>query len=82
MFINYYVRLAPSWGYEVRFANSWNSYDWLTAKTTAKITKAMQNNRLDEGVSPLLKLALLMENGGLLLSQFDFFVVADDLQWL
>jgi len=47
-------------GYEVRFANSWNSYDWLSAETIAKVTKTMQNSKVDERIHNLFKFALLM----------------------
>ena len=30
VFINYYYEFAKKAGYEVRFANSWNAYDWLS----------------------------------------------------
>lgn len=47
-------------GYEVRWVNSWNAYDWLTEATIARISKAMQNSKVDQTVHALLKIALLM----------------------
>lgn len=30
IYLNYYAERAKRAGYQVRYANSWNSYDWLT----------------------------------------------------
>ena len=80
--INYYAFLAGKFGYEVRFANSWNSYDWLSQMTTQLITRAMHNTKIDQGVNSFLKLALLMEHGGLLFSSFDFFITTYTFDWI
>jgi len=69
-------------GFEVRFANSWNSYDWLSNHTIANITKAMQNSKVDERIHNILKLALLMENGGMLINQIDIVLLGDDFDWV
>ena len=29
IYLNYYVDLGKKIGYDVRFADSWNAYDWL-----------------------------------------------------
>lgn len=60
VFINYYNATVPKYGYEIRLVNSWNAYDWLTERTTQRITKAMHNTRLDASVSSFLKLGLLL----------------------
>ena len=74
IFVNYYVDYAQKANYEVRFANSWNSYDWFSNKTAEKITKTMQNCLINEGVHTLLKLALLYENGGVMLEWGNLFL--------
>ena len=47
IFVNYYEEVGRKAEYEVRFANSWNSYDWISNTTSQKITKTMQNNLID-----------------------------------
>ncbi len=42
----------------------------------------MQNSKVDEGVHNLLKLALLMENGGILINQIDIMLLGDGFGWL
>ena len=69
-------------GYEVRLANSWNAYDWLSNQTTTAITKAMHNSKVDEGVHNLLKIALLMEHGGMLINQIDIVMLGNGFAWL
>jgi len=34
-------------GYEVRIVDSWTAYDWLSKPTIHKITKAIQNVKID-----------------------------------
>lgn len=51
---------VPPMGYEVRFVNSWTAYDWISQDYTERITKAMHNSKIDEGVHNMLKMALLI----------------------
>ena len=67
IFINYYQEFARNAGYQVRFVNSWNTYDWLPPSIIDLITHTMQNSLIDEGVHNLLKLALLYSKGGILI---------------
>jgi len=62
------IRVAKKNDFEIRVVNSWNAYDWLSAKTVQKITKTMQNMRIDQKVNELLQMGLLMENGGLMVN--------------
>ena len=62
--------------------NSWTAYDWLSNKAISQITKAMQNSRIDELVDNLLKLALLLEHGGILIGNIDTILVRDSFQWV
>lgn len=82
VFIYYYNSTVPKYGYEIRLINSWNAYDWLTEITTQRITKAMQNTRLDASVSSFLKLGILLENGGILISAHDFLIISQNLNWI
>ena len=82
VYLHHFNDTAHKFGYDFRFANSWNSYDWLSEETTAKISKAMQNSKVDDTVHNLLKIALLMENGGVLISQFDIFFRSESLKWI
>lgn len=42
----------------------------------------MQNRKVDQSVHSVLKMALLLEQGGLLLNRPDVFFLGNDLQWL
>jgi len=75
------VRAANKAGLEVRLANSWNAYNWLTPKTTQRITKTMQNMRIEQKVDELLKMGLLMDNGGLMASASEL-LMGDNLEWV
>lgn len=79
VYISHLNHTARSSGYEVRFANSWNSYDWLSNERAERITKAMQKNQIDEGVHTLLKLGLLIEHGGVLINSTDGVFLDDNL---
>lgn len=82
IYLYYFNDTAKRLGYEVRLANSWSAYDYLSTNTTARISKAMQNSKVDQPIHPLLKLALLMENGGILINQFDLIILGNDFEWL
>lgn len=64
---NFIIQKAIKSKFEIRFVNSWSAYDWLSNETSEKITKAMQNNKFEQKVDDLLKIAILMEHGGLLI---------------
>jgi len=75
------AKVGKESGLEVRFADSWTAYDHLSPATAQKITKAMQNMRIDQKVNELLKVALLMEHGGVLVSPSELLLTAR-LSWL
>jgi hypothetical protein len=81
MFGNFIVQKAEESGYEVRKVNSWSAYQWLSEKTKNKITKSMQNIQIEEKVNEVLKLALLMEHGGLMFRVSETLLV-DGLEWI
>lgn len=64
---NFIIHKAKQSGYEIRFVDSWSAYDWLTKDITNKITYAMQNSKLEQSVDDLLRLALLLEHGGIMI---------------
>lgn len=68
MTLHYFNDTGRSRGYEVRIVNSWTAYDWLDSETIAGITKTIQNTKIDETVSSLLKLALLIKHGGVMVA--------------
>ena len=53
--------------YEVKIANHRNAYNWLTPNTIETIRKAKHSGVTTNKVDDLLKLALLIEHGGILL---------------
>lgn len=75
------AKIAKNSSLEIRMANSWDAYDWLSAKTTKKITKTMQNIRVDQKVNELLKIALLMEHGGIMVSLSEI-LLAPNINWV
>ena len=82
VYLHYWNHTAHRFGYQVRIANSWNAYDWLGNKTIDVISKAMQNSKADETIHNLLKIALLMENGGILIGQQDTVFLGDSFEWV
>lgn len=78
---NYLVAMANDSKYEVRIANSWNAYQWISNDTTQKITKTMQNRVIEEKVDDLLRLALLMENGGVFIKLTEVLLV-ENFNWV
>lgn len=82
IYLEYFNSTAHRFGYQVRTVNSWNSYDWLTENTIYSISKAMQNSKVDQTIHSVLKLALLMEHGGILVNQFDIGFLGDDFRWV
>ena len=47
IFTQYKIHKAKEFNYEVRYVNSWNSYDWLSNETSGIISKTMQNSKID-----------------------------------
>jgi hypothetical protein len=74
-YLYHHKHVFEQFGYEVRLVNSLTSYDFLTNKTVYMISKAMQNSKVDEPIHSVLKLALIMENGGVLLNQPDIAIL-------
>ena len=62
--------------------DSWNAYDWISAEMTKRVSHTIQNTQLDETVSNLLKLALLIEHGGVMVGDLDTIFVDGNLQWI
>jgi hypothetical protein len=65
----------------VRTVNAWDAYQWLSPEITADITRTMQNMRIEESVNDLLRLALLIEHGGIMV-KVDQALAIDNLDWL
>ena len=81
IFLNYYVQLAKANKYEVRYANSWNSYDWIKQENIDIITQTMSIAQIDERIHTILKIALLHDNGGILMNWGSYFI-RQDFNWL
>ena len=73
--------LAAKSKFQVRVVNSETAYDWLMQETQIKITKTMQNMKIDVSINQVLKTALLMEHGGVMIKPRESLLV-DNLQWL
>ena len=69
-------------GFEVRVVDSWSAYDWISPEMTKRVSHVIQNTQLDETVSNLLKLALLIEHGGIMVGDLDTIFINDSLQWV
>ena len=69
-------------GYEVRVVDSWTAYDWLSPETIKTVTETIQNTKLDETVSNLLKLALLVEHGGVMFVTLEVMFVRNNFKWI
>jgi hypothetical protein len=66
----------------VRIVNSWTAYDWLSPEVISNITKSIQKNQVDETVCSLLKLALLIEHGGIMVARNNFLLPTNDFKWI
>lgn len=44
---HYFNHTGHKSGYEVRIVDSWTAYDWLSQHTIDKITRAIQNVKID-----------------------------------
>ena len=80
--VHYFNHTGVLNGYEVRLVDSWTAYDWLSPSTISNITKAIQNAKIDETVCNLLKMALLMEHGGILISNLHFIMIQKNFEWI
>jgi hypothetical protein len=78
---NYLVEMAKESGFEVRTVNAWDAYQWLSPEITADITRTMQSQQISESVSDLLRLALLIEHGGVVV-KVDQTLAVENLDWL
>lgn len=80
--IHYFNHTGRINGYDVRIVNSWSAYDWLKNETITTITKTIQNVKIDETVCSLIKLALLKEHGGILISNLHFIMIEKNFDWI
>lgn len=78
---NYYIAEGLKNNYTVRLINHTSTYDWLSDEITRKITKARQIVKLDLEMEDLLILAVLVENGGVIIRHFDT-LLRDALGWI
>jgi hypothetical protein len=62
----YFIHIAKKSGWEVKMVDSKTAYKHITEETAQKVTYAMQHMLIEEKVNDLLRLALLMDNGGML----------------
>lgn len=68
-------------GLEVKMVSSLDAYDHLSEQSRIKITKTMQNMKINEKVNELYKMALLMEHGGLMISPSQI-LLTQNLSWV
>lgn len=80
--LDYFQHLAVLNGYEARIVDSWTAYDWLSAPMISKITKTIQNTKMDVTVCDLLKLGLLMEHGGIMIGNLQIIMTSNSFSWL
>jgi hypothetical protein len=78
---NFIIRQARKSDYDVRLVDSWSAYEWLSVETSHRITRTMQSQHIEEKVNEVLKMALLMEHGGLMFRVSDTFLI-EDLRWV
>ena len=69
------ISIAEQSGYEVRVVDIINAYQWLTPETTEMIRRAKHKTQYYIPVAELLRIALLMEHGGVS-AQLDSIVFA------
>jgi hypothetical protein len=82
IYLYHFNATAVRFGFEVRMVNSWTAYDWLSHSMIQRISKGRMNAKVDEEVHSMLKTALLLENGGVLINQLDLVLLGDNFGWL
>jgi hypothetical protein len=68
-------------GYEVRVVDSITAYEWLSPEIVEAIRKAKHNSKIFIHVSELLRLALLIEHGGLSIRPGRI-LLTENLDWI
>ena len=82
IYVYHLKAVAAKNNYQVRIVDSWSAYDWIGPGTSGRITHAIQNSKIDEGVSSLLKLAILIENGGIMIGNLDSISISGNFEWI
>ena len=82
VYLHYLEDTAKKNKFEVRRVNSWTAYDWLSKATTSKITKTMELRKANATVHDLLRVALLLEHGGVMINQADTFFFENGFKWI
>ena len=65
----------------MKVVNSKTAYDYISAELTDKITVSMRKKVFAEPIDSFLKLALLIENGGVMVDIAEVLLI-EDLNWL
>ena len=82
VYLNYLEDQARKNQFEVRKVNSWTAYNWLSKGTTEWITKTMELRKANATVHDLLRVALLLEHGGVMINEVDTFIFEGGFKWL
>ena len=82
IYIYHLKAVAAKNNFEVRVVDSWNAYNWISPDMSKRVSNIIQNTKLDESVASLLKLALLIENGGIMIGNLDSILLSGSLQWV
>lgn len=68
-------------GYEVRIVNSISAYDWLSPDIAELIRKVKHNSRIYIPVADLLRIALLVEHGGVSI-RISTHLFTENMDWI
>ena len=63
---HYLIHVAEKSGWEVRKVTSRTAYEYISPEINRIITSTMQHTLIEEKVDDLLRLALLLDNGGVM----------------
>lgn len=75
------LKIAEASQLEIRVVTSNDAYKWLSKDTTRRIATTMQTRKIGVEVSHLLRLALLMEHGGVMI-KMDKLLLVNNLDWI
>lgn len=64
---HYAMHQGKSSGWEIKIVNSWTANKFLTEETFHKVTYARHHLFIHEKIDDLLRYALLMDNGGVMI---------------
>lgn len=75
------IHVGHKSGFDVRVVDAFSAYDWLSPQMVERVRVAKHKSKYILAVEELLRVALLVEHGGLSV-RFPRYIFPGDLEWL